>query len=345
MSAFGPRAPDVSVLIPSYNLSDSIGHAIESVLSQRDVDLELVISDDASTDGSHDVISQHDDPRIVYVQQARNLGMVSNWRACVNLSTGRNLLLLGADDYLLPGMLAACVRVLDRHPNVAFCHTAVEIFDERGVVDVTGVTVPSYIAPGREVLEGFILGRRVANSAAVFRRRCFEEVGGWSDDYRNCMDLDLWFRMLLRWDVAYISKVLVGFRRHAISEEWRRMQSLEDVAFTEHMFMRLPTELEHLLERRGDVVWETAVRGALRILESGSTPEDDAAIRMLESSHPGVTSAALERIERPSPRLASKTLPLLRRAVARLPDRVRNAAVRGVDSVIRMRPGRALSLD
>ncbi len=237
----------ISVLVPSYNYGSRIGACLDSVLAQRHPSLELVVSDDASTDDSDAVIRRRPDSRVVYQRQTTNLGMVPNWRRCVELSSGEYLLLLGADDYLKPGMLEQCAAVLDSDPDVALCHTAVELFTEPGrVVSITGAFQRSYVRPGDELVEGFLRGKRVVSSSSLFRRRCFVELGGWSEEYRNCMDLDLWFRMLLRWKVGYVGKILVGFRSHPVSTDWTVMQAEEDLRFLRSMFARLPPRLAHL---------------------------------------------------------------------------------------------------
>ena len=105
--------PRVSVLVPSYNYAAQLRRCIDSVLAQRNASFELVISDDASTDASDAIIRSYRDPRLRYERQPHNLGMVPNWRRCVALARGEYLLLLGADDYLKPDMLARCAAVLD----------------------------------------------------------------------------------------------------------------------------------------------------------------------------------------------------------------------------------------
>jgi glycosyltransferase involved in cell wall biosynthesis len=241
------NTPRVSVLVPSYNYATKIARCLESVFAQRYDSFELVVSDDASTDDSDAVIRSYRDSRLVYERQPVNLGMVPNWRRCVALSRGTYLLLLGADDYIKPDMLSRCAALMDQHPRVAFCHTATEWFTDNGrIVGTTGAFRRSYVGHGQDLLRDFILGARVVNSSALFRRNCYEELGGWTDAYRNCMDLDLWFRMLLRWDAAYIGDLLTGFRTHGTSTDWKLMQAEEDLEFLRSMFARLPASQAQL---------------------------------------------------------------------------------------------------
>jgi glycosyltransferase involved in cell wall biosynthesis len=240
--------PEISVLVPSYNYASKIGGCIESVLAQTHGAFELVVSDDASTDGSDAVIRRYTgDPRLVYERQPKNLGMVPNWRRCVELARGEYLLLLGADDELRPAMLQRCAAVLDGDREVAFCHTAADFIDDRGrIVGTTGAFQRSFVRPGVDLVDGFLRGRRVVNSSALFRRSAYDALGGWSPDYRNCMDADLWFRMMLRYRVGYVGSILVRFRSHRVSAAWTLLQAEEDLRFLRSMFERLPPSLEPL---------------------------------------------------------------------------------------------------
>jgi hypothetical protein len=104
--------PDVSVLIPCWNASGAIGRALASVLEQPDLDLEVVVVDDGSTDGSADVVAEiaAHDPRVVLLRQPVNLGVSSARNAGLEQTRGTWLTLLDADDRFMPGGLAALHR-------------------------------------------------------------------------------------------------------------------------------------------------------------------------------------------------------------------------------------------
>lgn len=311
--------PRVSVLVPSYNYAPLLRRCIDSVLAQRDVAFELVLSDDASTDDSDAIIRSYRDTRIVYERQPHNLGMVPNWRRCAALASGEYLLLLGADDYLKSGMLARCVQVLDSDAQIAFCHTAAEFFVDPGrVVSTTGAFRRSYVARGRDRVEAFLRGKRVVNSASVFRRSVFDALGGWSNQYRNCMDADLWFRMLLGWKVGYIGEILVGFRSHPVSRAWTLLQAEEDLRFVRAMFAALPPELAALRTLQPELEREQALRSLAAVSSLPSSPERDRVLTHLERET-GLVAATPARA---SSRAALKTQLLL--WAARLPAPLRH---------------------
>jgi GT2 family glycosyltransferase len=274
--------PRVSVLVPSYNYAPLLRRCIDSVLAQRNVELELVISDDASTDDSDAIIRSYRDARVVYERQPQNLGMVPNWRRCAELASGEYLLLLGADDYLKPDMLARCTQVLDADVEIAFCHTAAEFFVDPGtVVSTTGAFRRSYVTAGSERIEAFLRGRRVVNSASVFRRSVFQALGGWSDAYKNCMDADLWFRMLLRGKVGYIGDILVGFRSHPVSAAWTLLQAEEDLRFTRAMFAALPPQLARLRALQPALERDQIARSLAAVSSLPASPEQEQVLARL----------------------------------------------------------------
>src|SRR6266851_5746750 len=118
-SSEAPMPPTVSVVITSYNYGLYIGAAIESVLSQDFRDFELIISDNASTDDSIEVISRYlDDERVRLIRRPTNIGAVANYQAALEETKGRYIASLSADDFFLAGHLRTMVRYYEDHPDI-----------------------------------------------------------------------------------------------------------------------------------------------------------------------------------------------------------------------------------
>ena len=126
--------PRVSVVIPTFNRSAFLRQAIVSVLAQTYPHFEVIISDNASADDTREVVAAFSDPRIRYFQNERNLGMAPNWNAGIRRARGAYVVLLEDDNWWHAEYLARAVSILDRHPEVAFLHTAVRITDAKGRV-------------------------------------------------------------------------------------------------------------------------------------------------------------------------------------------------------------------
>ena len=92
------EAPPVSVCIPTYNYGRFLGRAIESVLGQAFGDFELLVVDNASTDGTDELVAGYDDPRLSYLRNERNLGLFGNFERCLELARSDLVKILCADD-------------------------------------------------------------------------------------------------------------------------------------------------------------------------------------------------------------------------------------------------------
>ncbi len=106
-------APLVSVCIPVHNCAAYIEQAINSVLAQTMSDWELVILDNASSDGTTAIPRSYIDHRIRIVENSQNLGLEANWNKALEKSRGKYIKLLPADDYLLPRCLETQVAALE----------------------------------------------------------------------------------------------------------------------------------------------------------------------------------------------------------------------------------------
>lgn len=136
MPAQHDRAPLVSVGVPVYNAQRFVGAAVESLLAQEEGDLEVVVSDNASTDGTEDVCRAlaSQDRRVRYVRQPVNRGGAANFNAVAALRHPGALFFKWAagDDTHDPRYLGAVLDVLRSDPTVALAHSLTDDVDEEG---------------------------------------------------------------------------------------------------------------------------------------------------------------------------------------------------------------------
>ncbi len=185
------RLPLVSVIMPTYNGERMIGEAIESVLAQDFRDLELIVVDDSSTDGTAAIVHRYtaDDPRVRYVlQQPRTGGPGPARNVGLRAARGRYVAFLDHDDLWLPGKLALQAAYLDAHPETALYFTQMYAEEDgrRTVWPWDGLRY-SYL----ELFRGDV----IPILTVLVRRECVEAVGGFSDDIAMSEDYDLWLRL------------------------------------------------------------------------------------------------------------------------------------------------------
>ena len=116
--------PRVSVVIPNFNYGRYLGDAAASALSQNDVEVDVIIIDNASTDNSRDVAETlaEADSRVRCIFRTSNQGMVANANEGMSYADGEYVVLLAADDLLTPGSLRRSTALLDSRPDVAFAY-------------------------------------------------------------------------------------------------------------------------------------------------------------------------------------------------------------------------------
>lgn len=137
--AEGAGGPLVSVGIPVFNGESFLRQAIDSMLAQSHKNLELIVSDNASTDASAAIAQEYAnrDPRVRCFRQPRNIGAARNYNFVAASARGKYLKWASANDYCDTAMLAACIEVLESDPRVVVCYGKTRLVDE-----ITGAVRP-----------------------------------------------------------------------------------------------------------------------------------------------------------------------------------------------------------
>lgn len=191
------RRPSVSVVIPCYNYARYLPDAVASALGQADVDVDVLIVDDASTDGSGQLALElaSADARIRPVLHAENMGHIATYNDGLSRAVGEYVVLLSADDVLAPGSLARSTALMENHPEVGLVYGFAEEFSET-VPPSPGKRASWSIWRGEEWIG--VMCRRgsniIMNPEAVLRRTVMEQLSGYRADMPHAADMDLWLR-------------------------------------------------------------------------------------------------------------------------------------------------------
>ena len=226
----------VSVVVMSYNNARFIGETIESVLSQQDVALELIIVDDCSSDDSLEVVRRYQsDPRLALEVNTENLGQTGNFNKCVRCGTGRYVVVLGSDDILYPGHLSALVEALDADPKLSLAYTQCTWIDEAGKVlqhiDHRGHPAHSYSGGRDEVVDLLTFDNYITPSTVMLRRSMLDDMrlseGVYAQEGMLAGDWELWIRVARHNpDFAFVRRASVGYRIHGnqVSQDFYRSE-------------------------------------------------------------------------------------------------------------------------
>lgn len=201
------RGLRISVVTPSYNQGGYLEETIRSVLDQKYPDLEYIVMDGGSTDGSVDIIRKYED-RMAHWQSERDAGQADALRRGFWMATGEVFAWINSDDRLEPGALAAVGDFFSLHPETDLAYGNLDFIDAAGkrlftAYPVLDLRILIYENPF------------VPQQAMFWRRGLYEKIGGIDPALRFAMDFDLTLRFLReRPRVAKIDRVLGSFRVH-----------------------------------------------------------------------------------------------------------------------------------
>jgi glycosyltransferase involved in cell wall biosynthesis len=222
-STSGDQRPLVSVLLPVFNAEKYLAAAIDSILRQTFRDLELIIIDDGSVDGSSGIIAACTDARLVVIRNETNLGVVASLNKGLALARGDLIARMDADDVADLRRIEQQVAYCLRNSNVAALGTAITYIDDDGTV--TG-------HPGRLALEPAVVRWRLLRGTCLFhptlmlnRARAGDDVR-YSAEFVHAEDYELMLRLSRRYDLDNLPERLLGQRLHAgaVSVRFRELQ-------------------------------------------------------------------------------------------------------------------------
>lgn len=217
------NVPSVSVCVPTYNYSRFLPDCIESVLGQSLGDLELVITDDGSNDGTESLVGEYlrRDSRIRYITNEHRLGMNGNLRRAASYARGPLVKMLCADDWLAPTCLQHLKGLLDRHPTAVLATSACVVTDERGQpIEVNFIFgEEEALIRGEKMLSNMAMlrGSFGGHSSFMFRRSSYDQVGGYDDKLVYAADLDLGARLCRVGDYVHTDAALFYGREQPAS--------------------------------------------------------------------------------------------------------------------------------
>ncbi|HKU34710.1 MAG TPA: glycosyltransferase family 2 protein [Paenarthrobacter sp.] len=209
--------PRVTVVVPCYNYGRYLPDAVGSALEQPGVDVEVIVVDDASTDGSDAVALSLSaaDPRVSVVLHDRNQGHIATYNDGLSRATGRYVTLLSADDQIAPGALGRAAALMESNPRVGMVYGLPRDFTDqppqvplRQPVSWTVWSGRSWISLACARGRNFILSPEV-----VMRTEAVLGIGGYSASLPHSGDLEYWLRAAASWDVGRINGPVQAFYR------------------------------------------------------------------------------------------------------------------------------------
>lgn len=216
-------APKVTVVIAAYNAERFIRQTLDSVFAQTLHDVELIIVDDGSTDGTAAVLSAVDDRRLRILRQP-NSGVSAARNAGLALASAPYIFFLDADDVLLADALQRMVTKLDDNPDRVACFAHHIRITEDGVELSRRADLPLKMFPASDTLRNLVTKNFIVCGAICIRTEAARRVRGFNPELKWGEDWEFWCRLAVVADfVAMPNDVVLLYRQHrgSANSRWR----------------------------------------------------------------------------------------------------------------------------
>lgn len=214
--------PLVSVCIPVFNGMPYLKDSIESVLGQSYEEIEIIIVDNCSTDGSYELSKSYEKDGVLVYRNSHNIGQIANWNECILKSTGEFIKLLPADDFLYKDAIAIQVQSFN-WPNIALTSSSRDIIDEHGklLFNRTHKEMSKKDSSYQDIVK--LAFKRATNvigepGAVMFKKSDVLNAGLFDQTYGFTTDFEYWLRLLKMGNLSFSDKPLVVFRLNSSSE-------------------------------------------------------------------------------------------------------------------------------
>ncbi|MBX7134486.1 MAG: glycosyltransferase [Fimbriimonadaceae bacterium] len=264
--------PRVSILLTCYNHLAYLPAAWAGIESQTFRDFEIIAIDDGSTDGTREWLCRFPSPdsgegqgggaglqpsgspdagrlpavregdaggtpavQVKVIFNETNLGTYGTLNRALDAASGEFIAILNDDDVWLPDKLAAQVALMERHPEVGLVHTDGYFIDGKGERlegSPLGFEFPR--TETGDVLLDLVYQNKIIASAALVRRYCFDELGGFNPNYFGSGDWEMWLRIAEKHQVGYVDEELTLYRvhganaSHKLDRIWRDDEMLRE---------------------------------------------------------------------------------------------------------------------
>lgn len=223
--------------MPTYNMAQYIGEAIESIIKQTYTNWELIVVDDGSTDNTETVVRSFVDPRIRYIRQER-LGRGGARNAALRVARGEYIAITDADDISLPRRFEMQVDYLQKYPKIAVVGGQILHFAD-GKMAVSLNHYPTTVDEVRKCFRKGIMG--VPHPASMLSAEVFRRIGLYCEECLRAQDLELFLRVSHHYQMTNLKDVVLMYRndpRRTSFSFWMRLHLFHEYAMYRYQCYR-----------------------------------------------------------------------------------------------------------
>jgi len=269
----------VSICLLTYKRAHALPATLDSLLAQSHGDFELIINDDRSQDDTEEVCREYGcrDPRIRYFKNAANLRYAGNQNAALLRATSDYVAIVHDGDIYRSDLIEKWTRALVEHSTAALVFNALEQMDKHGRVVKVHRHPYGPLVRGIDLFDEMI--RRPSSpifGIVMVRKPCVFSVGPFDPRIPTLADVDMWLRLLLRYDAAYIAEPLLRVApreagHHNTEANWR-VRGEYELIYALNCARRYPGETRETAKLRRQItpmLWTLRVRAVLYCLRHG----------------------------------------------------------------------------
>ena len=246
----------VSIIITAHNYAKYLPKALDSALNQTYEDFEVIVVNDSSTDDTEAVLASYAGRSRLKVVTAPGVGLAAASNRGIEASSGECIVRLDADDWFDENLALVEATYLDKNPNVGL------VFCDYYTVDAHGEIIDR-VRRAKLNDEVELLDRPALAAGAMYRRRCYEAIGGYNEALPYQEDYDFWIKFIEKFQVRNVSLPLMYYRQHGnnMSRNWAaRMATRRQVKekfvrehrdrFQQTVLAMVPARRDHLDGRK-----------------------------------------------------------------------------------------------
>jgi glycosyltransferase involved in cell wall biosynthesis len=218
--------PLVTVAIPTFNRASLLRECVASALSQTYSNFEVLVSDNASTDDTQEMLSEFTDSRLRVVRQPTNIGLLPNWNACLENARGDYVVVVSDDDTIAPWLLERCIALVRDHPQIPIVVALSDLhLASRGQTYAarTSRYLQTGIQDGTDILLAYLRGEIgvIATCSVMLRTEAVRAGGGFPLDFPATADVAAWAPLLFLGEAGFVNEACATWYSHGGSETAR----------------------------------------------------------------------------------------------------------------------------
>jgi glycosyltransferase involved in cell wall biosynthesis len=222
---WNPDNPVITCLMSVYNGETYLREAMDSILDQTFTNFEFLIINDGSTDDTVPIIESYDDPRIRLIHNDKNIGLTKSLNKGIDLSKGKYIARMDADDVSMENRFEKQVTVIERNKSAALVATKPFNFKEIYSNFDQGTGEISILR-----LQKLLKGNLIFHGSVLVKKKTLLEVDGYDERFEKAQDYDLWLRISKKYPLIILDSVLYLRRYHENSISSKGIMKQEEFA-------------------------------------------------------------------------------------------------------------------